>query len=159
MLLRVDGVHNRINFSAAHFIPSIEKCSRLHGHDYSINLELEGEPVEGILIDYGIVKGAIRKIIENLDHKVLLPENSQSTRVMCDSRECMVAYGSKQFRFPVSDVYMLERPVTSSEMLADFFVAKMVEKLKPYRNIKRVQVCVYEGPGQCTCQELKTVGE
>lgn len=153
MLLRIDGLHNRINFSAAHFIPTIEKCSRLHGHDYSINIELEGEPKDGILIDYGVVKSAIRGIISDLDHKVLLPENSPMTRVMCDHRQCVASFGTKEFRFPVSDVYVLERTITSSEMLADFISEKLLEKLKSNKNLKRLQICVYEGPGQCTCQE------
>ncbi len=155
MLLRIDGLYNRINFSAAHFIPTIEKCSRLHGHDYSISLELEGDPVDNILIDYGIVKSSIRGIIGDMDHKVLIPHSSSFTKVSCDHRECVVSYGTKMFNFPVGDVYMLERDMTSSEMLADFITSQMAEKLKPYKNMQRIQVCVYEGPGQCTCQELK----
>lgn len=159
MLLRINGAQNRINFSAAHFIPTIEKCSRLHGHDYSVDLEIEGEPKEGILIDYGVVKKSLRKIADSLDHKVLLPENSPLARVVCDHKECIVQYSMKEFRFPVGDVYMLERNLTSSEMIADFIAARMVEELKPYKNLKRVQVCIYEGPGQCTCQEMKTINE
>lgn len=155
MILRIDGLFNRINFSAAHFIPSIEKCSRLHGHDYAINLELEGEPVDGILIDYGIVKTSIRSIISDMDHKVLLPHSSPLSRVNCDHNYCTVAYGAKEFRFPVGDVYMLERDITSSEMLADYISDRLAERLKPYKNLNKVQVCVYEGPGQCTCQERK----
>lgn len=153
MILKIDGLYNRINFSAAHFIPSIEKCSRLHGHDYSISLELEGDPVDGILIDYGVVKSAVRSIISNMDHKVLIPQSSSQSRVTCDHKYCSVSYGAKDFRFPVGDVYMLERDITSSEMLADFISSKLVEKMRPYKNLKKLVVCVYEGPGQCTCQE------
>ncbi len=155
MLLRIDGLYNRINFSAAHFIPTIEKCSRLHGHDYSISLELEGDPVDGILIDYGIVKSAVRGTIGDMDHKVLIPQSSTLSRVSCDHRECVVSYGTKEFRFPVGDVYMLLRDITSSEMLADYISEKVSEKLKQYKNLNRLQICVYEGPGQCTCKELK----
>lgn len=158
MILRIDGLYNRINFSAAHFIPSIEKCSRLHGHDYAVSIEIEGEPIDGILIDYGIVKKAIREIIANMDHKVLIPQTSSLSRVSCDQNHCTVSYGEKNFRFPVGDVYMLERDITSSEMLADFMVEKLAVKLSQHKNLKRVQLCVYEGPGQCTCQELKLGG-
>lgn len=153
MLLRIEGLYNRINFSAAHFIPTIDKCNRLHGHDYSISLELEGEPENGILIDYGVVKSAIRGIISNMDHKVLLPENSPLTKVVCDHRECVASYGTKEFRFPVSDVYILDRQITSSEMIADHVITEFAKRMKPNRNLRRVQICVYEGPGQCTCQE------
>lgn len=154
MKLKVQGAENRINFSAAHFIPSIEKCSRLHGHDYAVDLELEGEPRDGILIDYGIVKGAIRALVDTFDHKVLLPENSPLTKVTCDHKECSVSYNTKRFLFPVSDVYMLERSITSSEMIADYLADQMREKLKQYKNLTGIRVCVFEGPGQCTCQEL-----
>ncbi len=154
MILRVEGAHNRINFSAAHFIPSIEKCSRLHGHDYTVDLELEGEPRDGILIDYGIVKNALRRLVDTFDHKVLLPESSSMSMITCNTKECFVTYGDKQFRFPISDVYMLERKITSSEMIADYLAEQMRTKLKQYKNLKRINICVYEGPGQCTCQEL-----
>lgn len=154
MLLKVEGSHNRINFSAAHFIPSIEKCSRLHGHDYSVDLELEGEPREGILIDYGIVKNALRGVVDTFDHKVLLPVSSNLSVVTCDAKECFVSYNDKHFRFPVGDVFMLERPITSSEMIAEYLAEEMRSKLKQYKNLKKIRICVYEGPGQCTCQEL-----
>ena len=73
MMLKLDGSLNHIGFSAAHFIPTIEKCSRLHGHNYSVEVVLEGEPVDGILLDYGILKRALKQIIEPMDHKVLVP--------------------------------------------------------------------------------------
>lgn len=159
MLLKIDGSLNRINFSAAHFIPTIEKCSRLHGHDYSVSVELEGEEKDGILIDYGIVKKAVRALADSLDHKVLLPESSPLTRVSCDHKVCTATFGAKEFRFPVSDVYILERPITSSEMIADYMGTKLAQALKPNRNLTRLQICVYEGPGQCTCKELKLTYE
>ena len=56
MEIHINGSTNNIRFSAAHFIPNIEKCSRLHGHDYSVDLTLNGEMADGVLIDYGIIK-------------------------------------------------------------------------------------------------------
>ncbi|MCL4336557.1 MAG: 6-pyruvoyl tetrahydropterin synthase family protein [Candidatus Thermoplasmatota archaeon] len=153
MFLRIDGNLNRISFSAAHFIPTIEKCSRLHGHDYSVGLELEGDPVDGILIDYGIVKSTLRLIVDEMDHKVLVPRNPGYSEVVCNSGKCIVKYNLKEYVFPASDVFLLDRSMTSSEMIADYVLGKFVEKLKGYSNLKKARICIYEGPGQCTCQE------
>ena len=43
MFLEIDGGYSGIRFSACHFIPRHEKCSRLHGHSYIVRLRLEGD--------------------------------------------------------------------------------------------------------------------
>ena len=43
MILEIDGGHSGIRFSACHFIPHHDKCSRLHGHSYILRLRLEGD--------------------------------------------------------------------------------------------------------------------
>ena len=43
MILEIDGEHSGIRFSASHFIPRHEKCSRLHGHTYILRLRLDGD--------------------------------------------------------------------------------------------------------------------
>lgn len=58
-------------FEAAHqlrFLPATHKCSRLHGHSYEVQIELEGYLDEnGMLVDYADVHG----VVDALDHDFL----------------------------------------------------------------------------------------
>lgn len=64
-------IYKETHFDASHRLMHYEgKCSRLHGHRWSIEVWMEGTPSEEtqILIDYNIIKN----IIEIYDHQVIL---------------------------------------------------------------------------------------
>lgn len=62
-------------FAAAHRIVHYHgKCERVHGHNYKVRVWVSGEALGegGMLIDFGILKGALKSIIdESLDHRDL----------------------------------------------------------------------------------------
>ena len=63
-------------FEAAHRLPRFpegHKCRRLHGHSFTVAVEVAGEvdPATGILMDYGEIKAACRPIRDQLDHHYL----------------------------------------------------------------------------------------
>ena len=63
MFLEIDGGYSGIRFSACHFIPRHEKCSRLHGHSYIVRLRLEGDiGEEGMIMDFVVLKKALKEI-------------------------------------------------------------------------------------------------
>ncbi len=80
MKLHIDGWQTNLRFSAAHFIPEHDKCSRLHGHDYGIKLSFKGEVKEGILADFGVIKRNMRELIAVVDHKLLLPSRMKYSK-------------------------------------------------------------------------------
>lgn len=62
------------DFSAAHQLKMVgEKCENLHGHNWKIEVRVEGEELNeaGILIDFGILKKYVAEIMSSLDHKFL----------------------------------------------------------------------------------------
>ncbi|MDO5843561.1 MAG: 6-carboxytetrahydropterin synthase [Methanocorpusculum sp.] len=64
-------IYKETHFDASHRLMHYEgKCSRLHGHRWSIEVWMEGTPAEQskILIDYNIIKN----IIDIYDHQVIL---------------------------------------------------------------------------------------
>jgi len=66
----------RFTFEAAHQLPRMpegHKCRRLHGHSYTIEVQVEGEvdPETGIVIDYGEIAEKVAPIIKRLDHYFL----------------------------------------------------------------------------------------
>ena len=62
------------SFAAAHFLKHYKgKCERLHGHNYRVRVWARGEQLGegGMLLDFGELKGALRKVLESLDHSLL----------------------------------------------------------------------------------------
>jgi 6-pyruvoyltetrahydropterin/6-carboxytetrahydropterin synthase len=59
------AAHNLLNFRG--------KCENLHGHNWKVEVVLRGVRLEenGILVDFGEVKQAVREALEELDHKHL----------------------------------------------------------------------------------------
>ena len=64
----------RSAFEAAHFIKGYNgKCSRLHGHNWSVEVVIRGEKLDnlGMLIDFKILKAELNKVLDELDHRFL----------------------------------------------------------------------------------------
>jgi 6-pyruvoyltetrahydropterin/6-carboxytetrahydropterin synthase len=64
-------------FAAAHFLSHYQgKCERLHGHNYKVRAYARGERLGpgGMLVDFGELKGALRAVLEGLDHSLLNDE-------------------------------------------------------------------------------------
>ncbi len=61
--------------AAAHRLPRYEgPCFRLHGHNYTFFVAVEGEvdPASGMIIDFGVVKQAVQEhILARVDHRDL----------------------------------------------------------------------------------------
>jgi len=58
-------------FSAAHSIPGHWKCGKVHGHNFKVEVEVEGEVKNGMVIDFYDLKKILREIIEKFDHELL----------------------------------------------------------------------------------------
>ena len=59
------------SFSAAHFLRDYHgKCENLHGHNYKVYAHARGTELDegGMLLDFGELKGALRKACDELDH-------------------------------------------------------------------------------------------
>lgn len=154
MEIQIDGWKVNLRFSAAHFIPSHSKCSRLHGHDYAVMLRIYGEAVDGILMDFVEVKKAVREIISDMDHKLLVPERDRVSSHSIENGECTVNYDGKRIVASVNDVYLCETETSSSEELSALVARKLVEKVHFGSNISRIAICVEEGPGQGAFAEM-----
>jgi 6-pyruvoyltetrahydropterin/6-carboxytetrahydropterin synthase len=64
----------KTHFAAAHRLAMVgEKCENLHGHNWDVEVYVVGERLNGagVLVDFGVIKGFVRKIMKELDHKYL----------------------------------------------------------------------------------------
>jgi len=60
-------------FAAAHQLQVAQKCENLHGHNWKVEVCVEGDHLDdaGVLIDFGVIKRHVRDIMKELDHKFL----------------------------------------------------------------------------------------
>ncbi|MEJ2662817.1 MAG: 6-carboxytetrahydropterin synthase QueD [Spirochaetia bacterium] len=61
-------------FSAAHYLVGHPgKCEHLHGHNYTVRVSARAEELnaQGMVVDFGILKSELNKIIGELDHSLL----------------------------------------------------------------------------------------
>ena len=61
-------------FSAAHRLRNYKgKCENLHGHNWKVEVIVEGENLDkiGLLIDFGILRKKLKEVLATLDHKNL----------------------------------------------------------------------------------------
>ena len=54
---------------AAHHLPGHEKCGRLHGHTYQIDVTIEGDHKGGMVLDFSDLKKAVREVLAKYDHR------------------------------------------------------------------------------------------
>ena len=148
-IIVIDGWKAKIRFSAAHVIPEYEKCGRLHGHSYAVHARLHGTQDEkGIIIDFSIVKKILREIIENLDHKVIIPNNSTVVNTTMSNNSIELQSLGKKYVFPESDCVLLPISSSSAEHLAEYVLLNFIKKLGKNHMLKKVEIGIDEGYGQ-----------
>lgn len=105
------------HFSSAHYLRNYQgKCEHLHGHNWKVEVVLEGETLDnaGMMLDFSILKGFLKEIMNTLDHKCLN-----------------------------DDIDFFKDLSPSSEHIARFVYNSLKEKLKDYP-VKMYEVKVFE---------------
>lgn len=149
MFLEIDGGYSGIRFSACHFIPRHEKCSRLHGHSYIVRLRLEGEiGEEGMIMDFVVLKKKLKQMIDELDHKTLLPTASQDVKLTVSDDSVEAVSCGKRYVFPKEDVTLLDVPTTTAEEMSKMMTKRMVAEIDFPPNVRSVSIGLDEERGQ-----------
>jgi 6-pyruvoyltetrahydropterin/6-carboxytetrahydropterin synthase len=145
----IDGWKSNICFSSAHIIPDYEKCGRLHGHTYAVHVKIVGEPdKKGIIMDFSLLKDILKKIVNELDHRILIPEKSSLVTIKKEEKSIKMVTLKKQYILPMEDCILLPIDSTSAENLAHYILNRALEKITASKRIKSVEVGVDEGLGQ-----------
>ncbi|HID71327.1 MAG TPA: 6-pyruvoyl tetrahydropterin synthase family protein [Thermoplasmata archaeon] len=150
MKLYLNGWDNNLTFSAAHIIPHHNKCGRLHGHTYAVSVEIQGKPdSEGIVMDFGVIKDVLRKIIKDLDHRLIVPRRSNLLSIgEKDEMHILITLNSRRYVVPKDDVVFLDIESSTAENLSLYLLKKLKESLPPANNIVKLSLCLDEGVGQ-----------
>jgi 6-pyruvoyltetrahydropterin/6-carboxytetrahydropterin synthase len=149
MIIEIDGAHSGIRFSACHFIPGHEKCSKLHGHSYIVRARLEGDVgTSGMVMDFVDIKRSLKLIADEMDHKTLLPRNTDEVKVKTSGKEVEVLTCGKRYVFPKEDVLILDIDTTTAEEMSGLMAKRLMSVVRFPKNVKRLWVGLDEERGQ-----------
>lgn len=141
-------------FAAAHFITFAgHRCETLHGHNYRVRIVLAGglEPDSWFVVDFSAVKGVMRRLTSELDHKVLLPTENPKLTIARQGESVAVAVGGRpRYVFPDGDCVLLPIPNTTVEMLAQHLAGRVRTEFAALgiRHLTQIELEVEENFGQ-----------
>ena len=126
---RVTVAKDYLVFAAAHFITFAgHRCETLHGHNYRVRAAIEGslDPASWYVFDFVALKRIMRKLCDDIDHKVLLATENPHLQFAEQGDSVTVAYDNKpRYVFPKRDCALLPVPNTTVEMLAELLAGQL----------------------------------
>ena len=143
-------------FAAAHFItfPG-HRCERLHGHNYRTRVAVEGglNPEAYFVLDFSDLKQLTRRLVDEIDHRVLLPLHNPKIQVAEVGESVTVAYlGTPRYVFPRADCALLPVPNTTVEMMAQYLAHRLRREIAAMAgsalSLTAIEVEVEENFGQ-----------
>jgi len=155
--VRVEGTDLR--FSAAHFTTFEGQCEPLHGHNYAVTVEVEGELTEDSwVVDFVKLRKMARRVCDELDQRFLLQRQSRVLEISEGLRNWKVRFrpggrASRQERgwaMPKADVVALPIDNLTVERLAEWFAGRLVEELQAAgaTSVTAITAGIEEAPGQ-----------
>ncbi len=148
-----------LSFSAAHFIVFRgTQCERLHGHNYRVAAEVEGELDDDQLVfDFIALKQIMKELTDELDHRMLVPELSSKISIDPGEDSVRLAYEDREWVVPRGDCALLPLENTTAELLARYLAGRLRDKLSRRERLllKSLRVDVDESPGQSAIYTLE----
>ncbi len=147
-------------FSSAHFITFRgHQCETLHGHNYRVGVTVEGSVDDETMfvVDFSILKKIIRKLTDEIDHKVLLPMKNPKLGFRVEGGQRLVDYfGQHTYTFPLADCAMMPIENTTAEMIAQYFAHRTREEVGAMgiTNLTAIEMEVEESFGQSATYRL-----
>ena len=157
---RVSVTKDYLVFASAHFITfSGHRCETLHGHNYRVGVVVEGALQEGswYVFDFSVLKRIMRKLCDDIDHKVLLPTENPHLQIAERGDAITVAYQEQpRYVFPKRDCALLPLPNTTVEMLAELLTTQLQAALASEggAGITAIEMEVEENFGQSATYRL-----
>lgn len=141
-------------FSSAHFITfGGHRCEALHGHNYRVGVTLEGalDEQSWFVLDFTTVKKMMKRLCDEIDHRVLLPLENPKLTVTEQDQSVHVAYeGKPRYVFHRSDCVLLPIPNTTVEMLGQYLAKRLLAELEALQvaHLSAIELEVEENFGQ-----------
>jgi len=98
-------------FAAAHFLKAYHgKCERLHGHNYRVFVTAQGTGLDegGMLVDFGVLKDALKGVLAELDHSCLNDHPEFADGAPSAERIARFLYGRMSASVPTARFSLVE---------------------------------------------------
>lgn len=141
-------------FSAAHFITfNGNICERLHGHNWRVDVVVAGGLDENQYVyDFIALLGSTQQLVQQLDHRVLLPDRHELISVTrdADAKEVTARFEDRRWVFPDEDCVILPVTNTTAELIAAWFVDRLLKELslQDREQLTELRVGIEENFGQ-----------
>lgn len=141
-----------LHFSAAHFtIFSATERENLHGHNFDVSCSLDtliGD--NGLAFDYNLVKDKLMTLCDELDERVLMPEQSPHLNIDRGADGYVtILFNGERIPFLARDILTLPIRNATVEEFARWFTARLSSDEDLARQpIESLTVKVSSGPGQ-----------
>jgi 6-pyruvoyltetrahydropterin/6-carboxytetrahydropterin synthase len=151
---RVQVSKDYLVFASAHFITfKGHQCETLHGHNYRVGVAVEGtlDSETLFVLDFSVLKQITRRLVDTIDHKVLLPTLNPKLSFRDEGERLAVDYfGQPTYVFPKRDCALLPIPNSTAEMLAQYLGALVRNELAAggYTHLTSLELEVEENYGQ-----------
>jgi 6-pyruvoyltetrahydropterin/6-carboxytetrahydropterin synthase len=161
---RVSVSKDYLVFASAHFITFRgHQCETLHGHNYRVGVTAEGAVDAECLfvLDFSILKQIVRRLVDAIDHKVLLPTRNPKLAYRHDGDMVHVDYfGKPTYVFPSADCAMLPIQNSTAEMLAEYLAVQVRDALvaEGHSHVTVLELEVEESFGQSATYRLPLAG-
>ncbi|MEE8347011.1 MAG: 6-pyruvoyl tetrahydropterin synthase family protein [Dehalococcoidia bacterium] len=150
--MRRINVHGpELRFAAAHFTTFGGRCEPLHGHNYAVAVQLEGDLTrDSWLFDFVQLRRLVAAICQELDHAFLLPTENPHLSVEHSEGHVHVAFAARRYVIPEAEVRSLPIDNSTAERLAEWFAGRLAGDLsaRGAANLSSLTVTVEESPGQ-----------
>ncbi len=122
-------------FSAGHFITfDGDYCERIHGHNYRVAVEVEGDLDRNhYVFDFIALRDLTKALVDELDHRMLLPGRSELIAVEDDDGNWTARYKQRRWSFPKDECVVLPVANTTAELLADHLAARLREAFAAHK--------------------------
>jgi 6-pyruvoyltetrahydropterin/6-carboxytetrahydropterin synthase len=141
-LIRIEISKEYLNFSAGHFtLFSATERENLHGHNFQVQAAVTTTVgADGLAFDYVLLKRVLKTLCDQLDERVLLPQQSPYLRLEQRDGMLLAHFADEQIPFLHRDVLTLPlRNVTIEELSA-----LLLARLREHPDLAAHEICAIE---------------
>ena len=148
------------HFSASHALISDHFEEGLHGHNYQVELEIEGTTEDdNVLVDFIFLENLLHQALSTWDHYVLLPSQNKRIKIRESEDNIDFEYGSRFYSIPRTEIIFLDCNNVTTEVLTQLLAEKMSGLLKQesfWKRIQSIRVTIWETPTYRASYRIKT---
>lgn len=157
---RITLAREQYKFSCAHMtvFPDGSK-ERLHGHNYTVSVELEVDSIElRAMVPFAPIKDVLAHLCNEWKDHVLLAARNPHFEVVRDADEIEFKLCGERYVMPRADALLLPIDNISVEALSSHLAGVLRERIRRGPNaghVKSLIVTVGESPGQSASCEIE----